>query len=425
MVDGFANNFGEPYSMNKEQLQEAVNLVTEHGSIYYASVATGMPETTLRKRYQRAVKQGVEPTVQPKAEREVAFLNNQVKQLKAKLAEVEREELGAEEIRRKIFKIAEIQTEPPGWVLKPSHKSNKSPGVPTLFCSDWHWAEVVDANQMGGVTNAFDLKIARDRARYLVDNVIDLLFNHMVNPEYPGIVLALGGDMFSGDILHEELTESNEEYTMQAMLDLLGVMTWMINQLLEKFPNVFVVGVTGNHGRNTKKVRHKNRAFTSFDWLLYQLIKRHYHPTEGKPNQRVSFMIPDGPDAYYRIYNHRYLLTHGDQFRGGDGITGALMPIMRGFAKKSSRNAQINQEFDTMIIGHWHHLFQSRRVIVNGSLKGYDEYAYALNLPFEQPMQALWVTHPDRGITFSIPVHVEPKTKQTKSEWVSIQQGGA
>jgi len=55
-------------------------------------------------------------------------------------------------------------------------------------------------------------------------------------------------------------------------------------------------------------------------------------------------------------------------------------------------------------------------------LKGYDEYAYALNLPFEQPMQALWVTHPDRGITFSIPVHVEPKKKQTKSEWVSIQK---
>jgi hypothetical protein len=55
----------------------------------------------------------------------------------------------------------------------------------------------------------------------------------MVNPDYPGIVLALGGDMFSGDILHEELTESNEEYTMQAMLDLLGVMTWMINQLLD------------------------------------------------------------------------------------------------------------------------------------------------------------------------------------------------
>jgi hypothetical protein len=47
--------------------------------------------------------------------------------------------------------------------------------------------------------NAYNLEIARKRARTFIEHAIDLLTNHTVNPQYPGIVFALGGDMFSGD----------------------------------------------------------------------------------------------------------------------------------------------------------------------------------------------------------------------------------
>ena len=43
---------------------------------------------------------------------------------------------------------------------------------------------------------------------------------------------------------------------------------------------------------------------------------------------RIRFAIPDGPDCLYQVFNHRYLLTHGDQFRGGDGLIGCLGPIV-------------------------------------------------------------------------------------------------
>ena len=55
---------------------------------------------------------------------------------------------------------------------------------------------------------------ARQRAKRLVENTIDLLMNHMVNPKYPGVVINLGGDMVSGDI-HEELSATNEKEMMQ------------------------------------------------------------------------------------------------------------------------------------------------------------------------------------------------------------------
>ena len=63
-------------------------------------------------------------------------------------------------------------------------------------------------------------------------------------------------------------------------------------------------------------------------------------------------------------------------------------------------------------------LIQLQRLIVNGSLKGYDEYAYANNFGYEPPRQALWITHPTHGITFSCAVNVERKKELKKTEWV-------
>jgi hypothetical protein len=74
--------------------------------------------------------------------------------------------------------------------------------------------------------------------------------------------------------------------------------------------------------------------------------------------------------------------------------------------------------YDTLLLGHWHQLIQLQRLIVNGSLKGYDEYAASGNFGFEPPQQALWLTHSQRGITFSMPVHVEERKKPVVQEWV-------
>lgn len=312
-------------------------------------------------------------------------------------------------VREVIFGLSGAKPDIPTWIVEPP-KAKHSPGVPTLFASDWHWGEVVDPEQINGV-NKYNLRIAHARARRMVDRAVDLLKNHMVNPNYPGIVFPLGGDMVSGDI-HEELRESNELPTIPTILDLLEVLCGCIKSLVVAFGRVHIPCVTGNHGRNTLKIRAKGRVHTSYDWLLYCLLER-----EFKDDKQVSFQVSSGPDCSYSIYGHRYLLTHGDQFRGGDGMIGALGPILRGDHKKRSRNGQIGLEFDTMILGHWHQYCHLGRVIVNGSLKGYDEYANSGNFGFEQPKQALFMTHPKHGITFAMPVVLEDAQVKGK-KWI-------
>jgi predicted phosphodiesterase len=175
---------------------------------------------------------------------------------------------------------------------------------------------------------------------------------------------------------------------------------------------VHLACVYGNHGRNTRKPTAKQSAFESFDWLIYQLLRWKLG------DDGFTWNIPDGSDAFQEVYGHKYLLTHGDQFRGGDSVIGALGPVTRGDHKKRSRNGQIGLDYDTMCLGHWHQLVQMQRLIINGSLKGYDEYAYKSNFPFEEPRQALWMTHPELGLTFSMPVYAERKKHKTSQEWV-------
>lgn len=355
---------------------------------------------------QAAEKQPAKPVAEPDVE---------VRALRAQLAAAKAEQLDAEYVRRRIIGLAETPVDTPDWLCRRSPTGGGELGVPTLFASDWHWAEVVDPRQIAGA-NEFNLEIAHRRARKMVERTIHLLRSCMTGARYPGIVFALGGDMVSGDI-HEELQATNEIEIMPTVVDLIGVLQWCIQQLAAEFGRVFVPCVSGNHGRNTKKIRAKGRNFTSFDWLTYVMLAKVF---EHDP--RVTFLIPDGPDAAWRVYGMRYLMTHGDQFRGGDGMIGALGPIIRGDHKKRSRASQIDMGYDVLMIGHFHQLIMQQRLIVNGSLKGYDEYAYSSNFGFERARQALWITHPRHGITFSMPVNVDdggPAPGTSDLPWVS------
>lgn len=337
-----------------------------------------------------------------------------IHRLEAELAEA-RAQVGLEQSIREIIGTANAQIEkaqPAQWLVKPL--AADAPGVPTLFLSDLHWGERVDFAEVNGV-NEFNLAIARKRLKRTVDTAIHLLKILDSGMRYPGIVLCLGGDMISGNI-HEELTATNELNTMPTLLDLWDNLVPAITLLADTFGKVRIPCVSGNHGRDTRKTWAKNRNATSFDWLLYNFMAKHF-----AADKRVEFFIPKGSDAQYSIYRTRYNLTHGDQFKAGDSIIGPLGPLMRGNQKKLARNQAVGQDYDVLLCGHWHQYIHLRRLIVNGSLKGYDEYAAQGNFSFEEPIQALWLTHHKYGITYRAPVQCdEPKSVAKPTEWLSV-----
>lgn len=292
--------------------------------------------------------------------------------------------------------LGEMEMARPGW-LAPKRRSKKHRATASLLLSDLHLDEVVDPAQVE-FANKYDRRIAELRLKRVFERTIIVARDYVAGVEWDGVVCWLGGDIFSGNI-HEELKETNEATILESLDHWLPRLADGIDMLAGEFGKVHVPVVPGNHGRMTRKPIAKNRAQDNFDWYVGKALAR-----EFKSDDRVTFQVSDAPDTDVAIYDTQFLFTHGDQFRGGSGIAGMLSPLMLGKHRKTSRNMQLGRPFDWMVMGHWHQYASVQGLIINGSLKGYDEYAFVSNFGYEDPRQAFWVTTPEHGITISAPI---------------------
>lgn len=287
------------------------------------------------------------------------------------------------------------ELEPPKWTSP--QKPKNSAATLLLMLSDTHFDEVVKPEEVEGL-NAYNREIAVMRLEAWSRNVVNVARNYLAGITYDGVVLMLGGDIFSGDI-HEELAETNEDTMLGSLLFWSEQLAAAIDLLADEFGKVHVPVVVGNHGRMTRKPRMKLRAKTNFDWLLGKMVEKHF-----AKDKRVTFQIGEGTDALIPIYGHNHLLSHGDQVSGGGSIAGIYPPIMRMRARKAQRYLTTGDNFSTLWIGHWHQYLPSPHLVVNGSLKGYDEYAFINNFQYEPPQQALAIVTPKHNITFHAPI---------------------
>lgn len=287
----------------------------------------------------------------------------------------------------------------PTWLTPTCLKVREA--VPTMLLTDIHWDEVTKPEQIDFV-NKYDRAIALARVERAFTRVIRVTRDYLSGVTYPGFNLFLGGDLLSG-IIHEELRETNEATIIEGILSVVEPLAAGIRLLAAEFKHVNVAAVVGNHGRNTKKPRAKNRVQDNFDWLVYKMLER-----EFKADKRVAFNVPAAADAHIQVYETKYLLTHGDQFRGGSGISGILAPLLLGTHRKTRRSVAAGKPYDVMVMGHFHQSIwaPSKGLIVGGCVCGYNEYAYQGNLEIEAPQCALWLTTPEHGITVSAPVFV-------------------
>ena len=275
-----------------------------------------------------------------------------------------------------------------------------APGSPMLFISDIHYGETVDPTQVFH-TNEYNCEIAKRRLEHTFEMAVTLLKQHLAHPDYPGITLVLGGDMISGS-LHEDIAVSDEIQPIDQAFEVAGIISAGVEFLAREFPMVSVYGVPGNHGRITRKPWAKFYAQQNLDWAAYKAIRLGCAQLDN-----VALNFPAARDVTFTVANRSFRLTHGDQFRGGDGVIGAIGPIIRGDMKKrvtASLMPGQPEQYDTLLCGHFHQLVMMPRVIVNGSVKGYDEFALSINVPWEPPQQALWVVHPRHGVVWYMPV---------------------
>lgn len=287
----------------------------------------------------------------------------------------------------------------PTWTKTPTKsKTGRHRGTLTLQLSDTHFDEDVRPDQVYGF-NAYNRDIAMARLRGLSDKTILIGREYFAGVDYDGVVVLATGDIFSGDI-HEELARTNQASLYQSCVFWVGHMVAFLTSLADEFGRVHLAAAVGNHGRNSHKPIYKNRAFNNIEWLFW-----HWVADKLKDDGRFTFDIADSLQTLVQVYDSRFSIEHGDEFKGGDGQVGALGPLKRGQLRAATQRIAMAQPLDWMVVGHFHqYMPPSQGLIMGGSLKGYDEYAAGKHLRPEVPQQGLWVTTPERGPTVFAPV---------------------
>lgn len=347
--------------------------------------------------------------------RERIARDDEVKRLRSEIKRLHREALNDAAIKELLGRVRATPAEPPAWLVTPPKPGKKSTEVPVTIWSDWHVGEVVSRSETAGI-NEYSPEIAERRIRSLVTNTIHLCRDHHA-AIYPGVVVNLLGDFVSGG-LHPELAKTDAEEVIPSALRCRDLLIWGLEQLAAVFGRVYAPCAAGNHGRQTQKPEYKQYVYKNFDWMIYQLLARHF---EGRKDIVVD--VPDANEVHYRVLGQRYFAMHGDQLgvKGGDGIISSLGPIARGEVKVGKQAAALSRDYDVLLMGHWHQSFWLPRVIVAGSLKGWDEYSKnALRAAPQAPSQPLWFVNQKWGITSRWDVRVEAPEKKSDSSWVSV-----
>jgi hypothetical protein len=286
--------------------------------------------------------------------------------------------------------IREINHVEPIAAINPGSRSES---VPVLLCSDWHCGAVVKRESVNQL-NAYDVDTFHVRAAALFRNAVKVIDMARTSVDINAMVLWLGGDLIDNQ-LHPDATQQQDLTPTQQLVECERAITAGIDYLLEhgKLERLIVPCSVGNHGRTTAK-QQSNATENSFEWLMYQSLRRHF-----RNESRVEWQISDGNILYIDVLGQRLRFHHGDAVKYGGGVGGITVPLTKWIYRQD-----VGIRADHTFLGHFHTLTLGSGFSINGSLIGPTAYSLKLGFPPERPQQLMRFIDSERGFTLSAPI---------------------
>ena len=274
----------------------------------------------------------------------------------------------------------------------------KDEAIAISSLSDVHTEEQVSRSVVSGL-NEYNLDICRERVTHYFKRLL-FMINQSRRAGYTvnNLVIAWLGDFITGYI-HEELEESNLLTPVEASLLIQELLIKGIKLLSEdgKLEKIIVPCTPGNHGRTTRRKRFTTGYKNSYEWLMYNNIKRLFEELGGYNN--VEFIIPESEFIYLNLFGYINKFSHGDHFNYQGGIGGLEVPLKKWILRE---NAVIKT--DMSWIAHWHQYIVLNKVRVNGSVIGYNSYARAYGFEPDVPKMQFQLLDKRRGFTLNNPI---------------------
>lgn len=379
----------------------------QRGAVAVAADALGIGQSTFSAWYARHkdrfppidIPAPVQSEIQRAADvRDAAFYRRQAAELSRDLEE-------CRHALRELAGLAGGKIDPPVWTMPAPH--NRGFAVGLLQISDTHVGEVVRPEEIGGL-NEYNPEIFQRRLRRLISASIDILPRWSSDCDMQGVVVALNGDLISGDI-HDELRRTNALTSIEQVLLCASEFSAAFDKLASEFGRVWVIVTPGNHGRSTEKTHAKRTADLSYDTMIGRMLEKHF-----ANDDRITIHVAPGRDAVYPVLGWNVMQTHGDAIGtgGGKGFAGPLLPIVRGTKSVSHQAALTHQHYDLILTAHYHTSANpGSGVLANGSMIGYNEFAHSIRAAPEPPQQWLALVTDRWGIRERCEIRLEDPMK--------------
>ena len=297
----------------------------------------------------------------------------------------------------RMFEESLDRFEPITYITPQPFKPVKTSEEVVILLSDIHYGEVV-SNEAMLDSNSYDTLVAKQRLDKWF-NAIRAILNKLSGYNHKKINLFLLGDMVNG-MIHEELKSGTCE--VDQVLELGEIISQIILELSKEY-DVDVSAVVGNHGRFNKKPSFKKK-YNNFDYLVYKFVE-----TRCEKLENVTFTIPKAGMMIKEINGHNFLLRHGDsKVQSFAGIP--FYGIQRASNKITQTIAYLKDTFiHYEVLGHFHTTNVLEKVggsiIMNGTLKGGDEFALESMLTSSDAKQTIFGVHKEHGKTWQFDVH--------------------
>ena len=298
----------------------------------------------------------------------------------------------AEEAKKKAQDLADIKIKK---FARKRRNKKKPSATAILVCSDWHSEERIVPEDCRNM-NEFNLEIADQRIKTLVDKASMLIEHESHLANIDRIVVAALGDFITGHI-HDDCIERTQLAPLAAARWAGERLNGVIDRMQEIAP-VLVVTATGNHGRTTRKPRVSTENEHSYEQNLYLTMAS----AERRPG--VTWKVGRGYHNIVDLDGFILRAHHGHSLSGGGGIGGLSSPANRAISKWN-----VAQKADLDIFGHFHQFLHiPYRFVCNGSLCGHNAFADRIRAEFQPASQSLVVLdHEHNRVTKVLPVFVQ------------------
>jgi len=280
----------------------------------------------------------------------------------------------------------------PTYQQKNKKKQHHSPEDVGLILSDAHIGHHHSLEETGGLSE-YNIDVFKERVEHLKEATTEIVERHSQIYNLPNLHLFCLGDMVAG---MNQVGNWSPTYINTPILDQVFIgfdaISDMIYYWLGLFEEVNFYGLGGNHGRCANKGAEKE--YVNWDVVMYKFLEARF-----KDNPRVKFNVPLTWWIMTEIRNHKFLLIHGDDVRGG------TYPILQ-IEKAESKIMGLTRDIPNYTLAaHFHTASELTtnhgRVIINGSFLGSDVYSLKSLQKGSKPEQKIFGIHDKQGMTWT------------------------